>query len=497
MPEKQAQIAIVFPHQLYEDGPLRHCERFYLVEESLYFNQYNFHKQKITYHRATMKWYAAYLAEQGKEVNYIDAIDDRSDIRMLISRLSSAGVQSIAFIDPTDDWLTKRITASCDRANIQYQQYNSPNFINTPRELQEYFEGRKRFFQADFYAHQRTTRNILMETEKQPLGGKWSFDAENRKKFPKNTAAPAFSFQSASPFYEEAESYTQKHFSKNYGGLDRTKIYPATHAESKAWLRRFLEERFELFGVYEDAIVAKEHILYHSVLTPMLNTGLLSPVYILQEVLHYASNHEIPLNSLEGFIRQLIGWREYMRAVYLFKGVEERNKNFWGFKRKIPESFWTGTTGIAPVDRTIEKVLRTGYCHHIERLMVLGNFMLLCEFDPDEVYRWFMEMFIDAYDWVMVPNVYGMSQFSDGGLMSTKPYISGSNYLMKMSDYPRGDWQPVWDGLFWRFMHVHRSFFLSNPRLSMLVKSFDKMPAAKQAAHLANANAFLDRLDFR
>ena len=162
--------------------------------------------------------------------------------------------------------------------------------------------------------------------------------------------------------------------------------------------------------------------------------------------------------------------------------------------KKIPPSFYDGTTGITPLDDTIKKVLKTGYCHHIERLMVLGNFMMLCEFDPDEVYRWFMELFIDAYDWVMVPNIYGMSQFSDGGLFATKPYISGSNYLMKMSDYKKGEWQAIWDGLFWRFMDVHREFFLKNPRLGMLVRTFDKMNPEKKEQHLKNAEAFLSSL---
>jgi deoxyribodipyrimidine photolyase-related protein len=203
----------------------------------------------------------------------------------------------------------------------------------------------------------------------------------------------------------------------------------------------------------------------------------------------------IPLNSLEGFIRQIVGWREFIRLVYEREGTKQRTTNYWKFKRKIPTSFWTGDTGIAPIDSTIKKVLKTGYAHHIERLMVLGNFMLLCEFDPDEVHKWFMEMFIDAYDWVMVPNVYGMTQFADGGLMTTKPYISGSNYLMKMSDYEKGSWQPIWDGLFWRFMHVHRRFFLQNPRIGMLVKTFDKMPEEKINAHLQIANNYLESLD--
>jgi deoxyribodipyrimidine photolyase-related protein len=189
-----------------------------------------------------------------------------------------------------------------------------------------------------------------------------------------------------------------------------------------------------------------------------------------------------------------MGWREFIRAVYELKGTEERNKNFWKFKRKIPESFWKGETGIDPLDKAIKKVLKTGYCHHIERLMLLGNFMLLCEFDPDEVYQWFMELFIDAYDWVMVPNVYGMSQFADGGIMATKPYISGSNYIMKMSDFDKGDWQGIWDALFWRFIHVHRDYFTSQPRLGMMVFTFDKMAAEKRETLLKTAEDFLRRI---
>jgi deoxyribodipyrimidine photolyase-related protein len=228
----------------------------------------------------------------------------------------------------------------------------------------------------------------------------------------------------------------------------------------------------------------------------MLNIGLLTPHEILDKALEIGIDKNIPLNSTEGFIRQVMGWREFIKIVYEREGTKQRSTNYWKFTRKIPPSFWNGTTGIPPIDNTIQKILKTGYCHHIERLMVLGNFMLLCEFDPNEVYRWFMEMFIDAYDWVMVPNVYGMTQFADGGLMTTKPYISGSNYLMKMSDYEKGEWQSVWDGLFWRFMHEHRNFFLKNPRLGMLVGTYDKMSPEKQLAHLNQANNFLKKLDF-
>ncbi|HRJ16953.1 MAG TPA: FAD-binding domain-containing protein, partial [Saprospiraceae bacterium] len=289
----------------------------------------------------------------------------------------------------------------------------------------------------------------------------------------------------------EAAEYVSAYFSANYGSVQGGISYPVTYEESEAWLHDFVRTRLAKFGDYEDAMVVKEGILHHSLLTPMLNVGLLTPRQILEAVLEAQRRDGISLNSVEGFVRQIIGWREFIRGVYEAAGTKERTTNFWGFRRKIPATFWIGNTGIAPVDIVVRRVLATGYCHHIERLMVLGNFMLLCEFDPDEVYRWFMELFIDAYDWVMVPNVYGMSQFADGGLMATKPYISGSNYLMKMSDFPKGDWQQVWDALFWRFMHTHRSFFLSNPRLGMLVKTFDKMPAEKQQAHLERAEAWL------
>jgi deoxyribodipyrimidine photolyase-related protein len=226
----------------------------------------------------------------------------------------------------------------------------------------------------------------------------------------------------------------------------------------------------------------------------MLNVGLLTPYQILREVLEYTDKNKVPLNSLEGFIRQLTGWREFMRGVYLFNGVRQRTTNFWNFNKQIPDSFYNATTGIEPVDTTIKKILDTGYAHHIERLMILGNFMLLCEFDPDSVYKWFMEMFIDSYDWVMVPNVYGMSQFADGGIMSTKPYISSSNYIRKMSDYKSGDWTEIWDGLFWRFIKKHHQFFASNSRTVFMAKNVERMDKDTLRGKVITAEKFLENL---
>ena len=183
-----------------------------------------------------------------------------------------------------------------------------------------------------------------------------------------------------------------------------------------------------------------------------------------------------------------------MRGLYQFKSNLFQQQNFWGFERKIPSSFYDGSTGILPIDQTIKKVIDTGYCHHIERLMILGNFMLLCEFDPNEVYVWFMEMFVDSCDWVMVPNVYGMSQFADGGTFATKPYIGGSNYIRKMSDYPTGKWEQVWDGLFWRFIHKRQDFFKGNPRTSMMYHIYNRMPNEKRLIHIRNAEKFIEKI---
>lgn len=489
------KTGILFPHQLFEQNILlSKCDTIYLIEEWLFFKQYNFHKQKIAFHRAGMKFYENYLQSKKINVIYIDSFNELSDVRKLIPSLKTKGISALEYIETTDNWLEQRIINSCKASNIELHNNQTPLFINSIKEVKDYFSGNKKMFQTDFYKNQRLTRNILLENKQKPLGGKWTYDDENRLKYPKGKLPPKITSQKPNTFYKEAVKYTQTYFPDNYGQLNEKFIYPTTFSESKDWLQYFFETRFKDFGAYEDAILSKENILHHSVLTPMLNVGLLTPQFIIDQTLDYAGHIEIPLNSLEGFIRQIIGWREFIRAVYESKGTEERTKNYWGFTRKIPPSFWNGTTGIAPLDITIKKILETGYCHHIERLMVVGNFMLLCEFDPDEVYRWFMELFIDSYDWVMVPNVYGMSQFADGGLMATKPYISGSNYLMKMSDYKKGEWQPIWDGLFWRFMHIHRDFFLKNPRLGMLVTSFDKMPVEKQKSHLNNANQYLNSI---
>lgn len=485
-------ISLIFPNQLFADIELWQDE-CYLIEEWLYFKQYKFHKQKLVLHRASMKSYEEQLIKAGKTVHYIDSFSKESDCRNLIRNLKT---NDIHIIDVVDDWLRKRIKQSCLGNGIKVHLNKSPLFLNKFKVYSQFFE-RKKYFHHDFYRQARKRENLLLDQDLKPVGGKWSYDESNRKKYPRNKIAPSVEEPEDSKNYKEANDYVNKNFPNNYGQLNSDFRYPINHQQAKNWLQDFLENRFDEFGDYEDAIVADEVILNHSLLTPMLNIGLLTPIQVIKESLKIAKLKETPLNSLEGFIRQIIGWREFMYGLYESVARKQRTSNFWQFKRKIPASFYTGDTGIVPIDNTITKVLKTGYCHHIERLMILGNFMLLCEFDPDEVYQWFMELFIDAYDWVMVPNIYGMSQFADGGLMATKPYISGSNYLAKMSNYKvkSSEWAATWDGLFWHFMHKQRKFFESNPRIGMLLKMWDKMPPEKQSAHLTNANRFLVELD--
>lgn len=489
------EAALVFPHQLFETSPILELDcDFYIIEEYLFFKQYKFHKQKIAFHRASMKAYEAYLKAKGKTVNYIEANEEQSDIRILVPELIANDINDLHLIDPTDNWLEKHIKSASDSITIQW--YNNPLFINTKEELGSFFKpSKKKFFQTSFYKQQRQERDVLM-VNGEPEGGKLTYDSDNRKKYPKGKTPPTISFPDKTDHHKEAEDYVNTNFSNNYGELNDFIVYPIDFDSANAWLDQFLERRFHEFGPYEDAIVKEEHFLNHSLLSPLINIGLLNPMDVIERSIAYANANDVPLNSLEGFIRQILGWREFIRGVYEVKGSEERTKNFWNFNRKIPKSFYDGTTGIQPVDDVIKKVNKTAYAHHIERLMILGNFMVLCEFDPDEVYRWFMELFIDAYDWVMVPNVYGMSLFADGGLMSTKPYISSSNYILKMSNYSsKGDWQSTWDALFWTFMDKHRDFFLSNPRLGMLIRTFDKMKQDTKEEHFKNAKKFFTQLD--
>ena len=487
-------INIIFPNQLFEESNLfLNNKKTYLIEEHLFFKQFNFHKQKLVFHRSSMKNYENYLLSKGIDIAYIETKNQESDIRIFLEKIN---VAEINIYHPEDNWLEKRIKKSCKKNNIKINIEENPLFLTAHDDLLPFFNPeKKKLFQTSFYKSQRKKMKILIDNDQNPVGGKWTYDDMNRHKFPKNKKTPTLDYSKLqSENYRDSVNYVQKNFTENFGIINDIQLYPTDFKSSRLWFNDFLKTRFDEFGIYEDAVLIEESIINHSVLSPLINSGLLNPKYVVKNSLEFYKKNKIPINSTEGFIRQIIGWREFIRGVYVSKGSEERTKNYWNFNRKIPKSFYDGNTGIDPIDDTIKKVEKSAYGNHIERLMILGNFMVLCEFDPNEVYKWFMEVFIDSYDWVMVPNVYGMSQFADGGLMSTKPYISSSNYIIKMSDYKKGEWSDIWDGLFWSFMDKQRDFFKKNPRMRMLISSFDKMDSFKKEKLLMDAHNFLIEL---
>jgi deoxyribodipyrimidine photolyase-related protein len=495
---------LVFPHQLFDNHPGFQWKpsRIVLIEESLFFgdaeNFVKFHKQKLWLHRATMKRYQRRLEQLGFETVYLSYRSEPNALQAHLESLlggSNKSKDSMLVVEPDDYLLNRRLQRYSRNSGIELRYLPSPGFLNGLGENAEYRAGKKRWLMADFYKWQRRRMNLLMEKD-EPIGGKWSFDEENRKKVPKKLLPeiPELLELQFDEIDEEAREYVENRFAENFGEIE-TFFYPTSHSDAEAWLKHFLTHRFEKFGTYEDAIVEGESWLWHSMLTPALNVGLLTPDQVVKAAIDHFEQHDVPLNSVEGFIRQIIGWREFMRATYHDLGVEMRTTNHWGHHRKIPQSFYDGTTGIVPLDDTIQRLLKTGYCHHIERLMVLGGFMFLCEFDPDEIYRWFMELFVDSYDWVMVPNAYAMSQHADGGSITTKPYFSGSSYIRKMSHHKKGEWCDVWDGLYWRWIWNHTDELAKNPRWAMMCSMVKKMDEGKRQTHLENAEAFLHQLD--
>ena len=444
-----------------------------------------------------MKRYEAQLHEQGFETLYIDYDPTPGALAKQLARVCrsiKSSPRKLMVADPTDFILEKRLQRISHKIKVEIEVLPNPGFLNSREQNIDYRAGKKRWFMADFYKFQRRRLNILMDDD-EPIGGRWSFDEDNRKKVPKEllSEVPAILKLKYDPIDHEAVQYVHDRFPDNPGQLEQL-YYPTSRADAKKWLRHFLKHRFGQFGIYEDAIVRGESWLWHSVLTPALNVGLLTPDEVVKAALAHAKKHETLLNSVEGFIRQVIGWREFIRATYQDLGVSMRTTNHWNHTRSIPFSFYNGTTGIEPIDDTIGRILKTGYCHHIERLMVLGGFMFLCEFDPDEIYRWFMEMFVDSYDWVMVPNAYAMSQHADGGQITTKPYFSGSSYIRKMSHYKKGEWCDIWDGLYWRWIWNRADLLAKNHRWAMPCAMVKKMDKEKRQTHLKNAEAWLNQL---
>jgi deoxyribodipyrimidine photolyase-related protein len=485
------EASIVYPHQLFDPKhhPALAKERpVYLIEEPLFISEFGTHRQKMLLHRLSLLAYQTELEEAGYTVTYIP-LNNGGTTSSILEAIVATGITHLHIADTTDNYLERRISTACIAHGVSRVIYDSPLFILSKEETIARFNKSGKFMKK-FYEGLRKDKAILMDGSK-PRGGQWSFDSDNRSKLPKQIDLPTDIEWLENDVVTEAQKWLTTIESEQYG---EAKVWiPYTRTTAKKFLKEFLIDRFEYFGTYEDAITTKHHRLFHSTLSPLINIGLLSPSEVIEAAITYADKNDTPLNSVEGFVRQILGWREFIRASYEVDGTNMRNQNFFNHTRVLPHTFWTGTTGVLPLDTSITTALTYGYNHHIERLMVLGNFMLLTQTNPHDVYRWFMGMYTDAYDWVMVPNIYGMSQFSDGGSFATKPYISGASYLQKMSDYPKGDWAELWTALYWSFIHTHSEFFSTNYRLSMMPKLLEKMAPEKKEAHMNQALQFLNK----
>jgi len=509
-------LRLVLPHQLFD----QHCDApagtvFVLIEHDLLFRQYRFHSHKLVLHRASLSRFARRLREAGYEVVELQSDASRSSHDQLAELVRNREPARVTWFDVVDDWLEKDLFAGLAVGGYRMRPddvLETPNFFTDRAQIDDWFAHNGSRMQ-DFYVWQRRRLDILVDDGK-PVGGKWSFDTENRKKLPRGYTPPGVGRFAGHPVLQQAGTFdfdTLDDAAAPTEVPDEVQLaiawasaefpdapgdphlfaWPTSADEARAHLLEFVRERLHDFGPYEDAISSTHPFVNHGLLTAALNIGLLDPRDVVQAVLDGA-DHDTPLASVEGFVRQVIGWREYMRATYRTSGRTMRTANRLDHQRALGDGWWDATTGLAPVDLVISRVLDTGYAHHIERLMVLGNAMSLLRVHPDAVYEWFMEMFIDAYDWVMVPNVYAMSQFAAGDEITTKPYVSGSNYLKKMSDLPAGEWMPDWDGLYWTFIDDHRAVFVANPRTRMVVSLLGNMAPDTWDGHRRRAGTLLD-----
>lgn len=460
---------LIFPIHLFKNIDKLEKKKVYLIEEPRFFIDFKYHKLKIAYHRATMKSYYDYLKLNKIDVNYIEFSEN-------INKIYSDINKNIVFTyDLGDNVLKNKLKKYIPNIIIE----ETLNFLVNEKLLKDnlHLFYKKKYNHKNFYKWQRERLNILIDKNGKPKGGKWSFDSENRKKLPKDIDIPKIKdiyskYNYLNEYITEAKNYTIKHFKNNYGSLDNF-IYPIDHNTSKEWLIFFLKDKFDNFGKYEDAESERDPFLFHSVLTPMMNIGLLTDTEVIEITLKYED--KVPISSFEGFIRQIIGWRNYIYTIYLLEGDKMKSMNFFNHKNKINNDIlWEGNTEIIPIDNIIKKIVNFGYAHHIERLMYLGNYLLICMINPNDIYKIFMEWTIDAYEWVMVPNVYSMSQFADEGLMMSRPYVSSSNYILKMSDYKKASWCKIYDALYYNFINTHEEYLASNYAISRQVAFWRK-----------------------
>ncbi|MFJ6652637.1 cryptochrome/photolyase family protein [Microbacterium sp. NPDC091313] len=466
------RAALVLATQLLEQHPALEdpdIDEFFFVESEARFRALPYHQHKIALLLAAMRQTAARWEAEGRTVRRVELADGLGFADGVAHLVRTHGADGLAWMSATDRGVDRRLSALCARLGIRTRVYPDALFLTPERDVDSWFAEHAAPRMEDFYRWQRRRTGILMDGGR-PAGRRWNFDADNRHPLPRGgvevPALPAAERDelTAATLVEVADRFAE------HPGSAADFWLPVTPADARRWLDAFVAERLGRFGQYEDAMARDEPFLFHSVLSSSLNIGLLTP----EDVVAAATSHpQAPLASVEGFVRQVIGWREYMRGMYRAH-PELADANELGLHRRLEKYWYTGTRMPRdlpePVRVVLERVHRWGYAHHIERLMVLGNWFLLHGYAPREVTRWFSALFVDAYEWVMVPNVMGMSQWADGGLVATKPYISGGAYLQKMGRWWQSDAdarESAFTEAYWRFLDDNEDALAGNPRMSL------------------------------
>ncbi|MBH46617.1 MAG: cryptochrome/photolyase family protein [Halobacteriovorax sp.] len=463
----------LFPPEFYK----RFNAPIFMSEDRGLASHFKYHKIKIMFFFLSMRSFKEELMQSGLEVSYHN-FSETSFFENLRNWIQNKSIDKIHSYEIEDKFFEQQMIDFARNNNIKFIIHHSPLFLTTRDEFKQYLDSTKRPFMKTFYEHQRKNLNILIEGDG-PTGGKWSFDEENRKRIPKGLSLPPdIKAIQTSLQTEEVKRLVNENFSDHPGDLKNYWI-PYTRASAQKWLKDFIDFRYYDFGTYEDAITPKGDQLFHSTIAPMLNIGLLLPSEVIDQAQLAFAEGKTKLASHEGFIRQIIGWREFVRGIYQNFDETQQKTNFFNHQANLNDRWYQGNTGLGVLDFVIKKVDRLSYAHHIERLMILGNIMLLCGTHPKEVYRWFMEMFSDSSDWVMGPNVFGMSQFSDGGIFATKPYICSSNYLIKMG-WPKDESCEILDALYWNFISTHKDFFQKQYRMAFATKTLERFSAKKR-----------------
>lgn len=489
------KIQIILGNQLFPIAEIKKigAPLFFMAEDLELCSEIKNHKLKILNFLISMREYRDELKNNNLKVFYSSIEEPDFYIsyeKKLLKVIKNEKIDEVCFFEIEDKSFEKKIIECLEKNTIKYSITASPMFLCSRENFLSFSKQNKTLRMSSFYQMMRKDLKILMDDNK-PIGGKWSFDGDNRKKLPKNIQLPSKPKKQTSVYLNDLKDIINLKFKEHPGSLDNHWV-PFNRNQALEFLDDFLENKLEKFGDYEDAIDKDNNFLFHSLMSPILNIGLLTPSEVLEKTFIQHNKKPFPINSLEGFVRQIIGWREFIRGIYHIKDTNEIRGNFWKHRRSLTKDWYDGTTGIKPLDDAITDCVNYGYTHHIPRLMIIANIMNLSNIHPDEIFKWFMEMFVDSSDWVMTANVYGMGTFADGGLFATKPYSCGSNYILKMSNYKRDEWCDTLDGLYWNFVYENELFFKKNPRLSILSNSLNKMNSERRNNIFKKAKVFIN-----